>query len=81
VAGRDAVRDLVLIAVAFFQQAHRCYSRQQPGQLGDFRHIGLFPEDRLLWVEAAGKEVEGHIERVLAAFGGVGYAGLPQRAA
>ena len=39
--------------------------RQNPGQLGDFRHIGLLEEDRLLRIQSASQKIQRHIERVL----------------
>ena len=61
--------------MAALQQPHRRDGAQHPGQLGHLRHVGLPEEHRPLRVEAAGEEIQRHVERVLAALGGVDQRG------
>jgi hypothetical protein len=75
VIGREAMRQLVLVGVAALEQTHRRYRAQEPGEFGDFRHVGLFPEHGLLRIKTASQEIQRNIERVFAALGGIGQRG------
>ncbi len=49
--------DLVLVAVAALQQAHRSEVGKNPGQFLNLRYVGLHPEGALLRIHAEGQEV------------------------
>ena len=40
-----------------------------------FRHVGLTEEDRALGIQAAGQEIQRHVQAILATCGGVGQRG------
>ena len=75
VLGGQALLNLVLVAHAFFQPAHRRHGREQPRQLGRLRDVRLNEQGRLLRVEAQRQHRDDHVERVLAKLPGILDAG------
>ena len=62
---------LSLYEWASLQQSHRCQSAQDPGKLGDRRHLGLAEKARFARIETAGKEIDGDAANVFAQISGV----------
>jgi len=58
----EAGSDFVLEANAPLQKAHRRHARKQPRKLGNFRHIGLAPEDGFFGVKAQSDIIHCHIK-------------------
>ena len=66
VLGGEPLLDLVLVADALLQPAHRRDGRQEPGQLGRLGHVGLDEQRGPLGVEPQGEQVDEHVEDVAA---------------
>ena len=75
VIGGKAAGDLVLVTGAALQQAHGRDGGQHPRQFRDFRHVGLAEQQRLARVQAAGQEIQRHVQCSAASFGGVHQGG------
>ena len=54
--------DLFLVRDGPLEQAHVGDGGENPGQFGDFRHVGLAEEGGLIGIESEGEVIEGHVE-------------------
>ena len=59
-----AARDLVFVGMRALEQSHRRDGGQNPGELGDLRHIGLAEERGPFRIEPAGEKIERHAPAV-----------------
>lgn len=65
-AGGEAACGFVFVAVGVFEHGHGGGAGEDPGEFGVFGDVALAEEDAFFWVEAAGEEVDGEVEDVVA---------------
>jgi len=75
VIGTQALGDLVLVADAAVQKAHRGYAGEQPGKLSNLGDVGLTPEYGLFGVQAECEVVHCDVKAAPADLIGRGVAG------
>ena len=70
-AGFDALFDFLLVRDGPFQQTHVGYRAEDPGQLGDFRHVRLAEKVALAGSSPRRQVIQGDIHGSFAERGGV----------